>query len=196
MSLTHADLTIAEQANRFAAHHDGWEDAARAWAQASELVFLGGVILLIAVGLVTRRRRLAAAGGLAVLAAGASLAVGLVVARLVDRPRPFVAHPQIHAFLPHAADGGFPSDHATAAFAIAVVLLLCLGPWALPVLVAAVALAASRVVVGVHYPADVIAGALIGTLGAVVVYAAASSVWSRRVAVKYPTSTRMHARNT
>jgi undecaprenyl-diphosphatase len=170
MSLTHTDLVLAEHANSFAAHHDGWEDAATFYAGISEALFVVGVAVLVIAGLVLHRRRLTAAGVLAVLAAGGGLVVTGVIGHLVDRQRPFVAHPQIHAFLPHAADAGFPSDHTTAAFAIAVVLLIVLGLRTLPVLVAAIALGVSRVVVGVHYPGDVIAGALVGSAAAVVAW--------------------------
>jgi undecaprenyl-diphosphatase len=177
VSLTHTDLVLAEHANHFAAAHDGWEDAARAWAMVSEPVFLAGVLLLVAAGLLARRSALFAAGVEALAASGASLLVAALVAHLVARPRPFVAHPQIHAFLAHAPDPGFPSDHATAAFAIAVTLLLRFGARALPVLIAAVALAVSRVLIGVHYPGDVIAGALIGTLAAIAVHAIVAGRW-------------------
>src|SRR4051794_34527451 len=122
------DTRLAEQANAFAVHHDGWEDAARAYAHLSEPLFVAGVVALAVAGLLLRRDRLLAASALAVAAAGAGLAVAAVLSRLVNRPRPFVAHPQIHAFLAHAPDPGFPSDHATAAFAIAAVLLARLGP--------------------------------------------------------------------
>jgi undecaprenyl-diphosphatase len=167
MWLTHTDLLLAEHANRFAAHHDGWEDVARSYAGASEPLFVAGVVALIGFGLVARRRRLLEAGVLALTAAGAALVIGALVSHLVDRSRPFVAHHQIHAFLTHAADPGFPSDHATAAFAIASVLVLRLGWPGVPVLVAALAIACSRVLLGLHYPGDVLAGALIGTLCAV-----------------------------
>jgi undecaprenyl-diphosphatase len=177
VSLTHTDLVLAEHANHFAAAHDGWEDAARAWAMVSEPVFVAGVLLLLAAGLLARRGALFAAGVEAVAASGASLLVAALVAHLVARPRPFVAHPQIHAFLAHAPDPGFPSDHATAAFAIAVTLLLRFGARALPVLIAAVALAVSRVLIGVHYPGDVIAGALIGTLAAIAVQTIVAGRW-------------------
>lgn len=173
MTPAHADLVLAEHANAFAAHHDGWEDVARAWAGASEVVFVIGVVVLVAVGLLARRRSLVAAGVLSTLAAGVGLVATGVLARVADRPRPFVAHPQIHPFLAHAADPGFPSDHATAAFAIATVLLVRLGLRAAPVLVAAVALCVARVLVGVHYPGDVLAGAAIGVLAGVAVCVAA-----------------------
>jgi undecaprenyl-diphosphatase len=166
-----ADVRLAEHANAFAAHHDGWEDAARAYAHLSEPLFLAGVVALAVAGLVLRRDRLLIGAALAVAASGLALAFAAVLAHVIDRPRPFVAHPQIHAFLAHAADPGFPSDHATAAFAIAVVLLVRFGRRALPVLLAAVALAVSRVLVGVHYPGDVLAGAVLGTATALVLCA-------------------------
>jgi len=170
------DVSLAEHANAFAAHHDGWEDAARAYAHFSEPLFIAGVLLLAAAGLVLRRRGLVAASVLAVAAAGLGVALAGLLSRVVDRPRPFVAHPAIHAFLAHAPDPGFPSDHATAAFAIAAVLLARLGRRALPVLAAAAILAVSRVLVGVHYPADVLAGALLGTAAALGCVAAAGRV--------------------
>jgi len=176
------DVHLAETANSFAAHHDGWEDAARAYAHVSEPLFIVLVLLLAAAGLLLRRPRVLAASVLAVIAAGGGLVVAAVLARVVDRPRPFVAHPQIHAFLAHASDPGFPSDHATAAFAIAVVLVLWLGLRWLPVLIAAAALCVSRVLVGVHYPADVLAGALLGTVAAFAVCAVAARFGPRLLA--------------
>src|SRR4051812_30474535 len=127
------DVRLAESANAFAQHHDGWEDAARAYAQLSEPLFIAGVVLLALTGLVLHRRKLVAASALAVIAAGIGVSVAAVIGRAVDRPRPFVSHPEIQAFLAHAPDPGFPSDHATAAFAIAAVLLLRLGRWTSPI---------------------------------------------------------------
>jgi undecaprenyl-diphosphatase len=170
------DVRLAESANAFAQHHDGWEDAARAYAHLSEPLFIAGIVLLAVIGLLLRRPRVLSASVLAVVASGGAVAVATVLARVVDRPRPFVAYPQIHPFLAHAPDPGFPSDHATAAFAIAAVLLLRLGRRALPVLLAAAALAVSRVLVGVHYPGDVLAGALLGTAAAGLVCCIAASV--------------------
>src|SRR3954454_19188097 len=157
------DVHLAESANAFAQHHDSWEDLARAYAQLSEPLFVAGVVLLAVAGVVLRRRQLIIASALAVAAAGLAVGAAALIAGVVARPRPFVADHHIHLFLAHAPDPGFPSDHATAAFAIAAVLMARLGRRAIPVLIAAAVLAAARVLVGIHYPSDVLAGAVLGT---------------------------------
>ncbi len=160
------DTSLARGANRFAAHHDTWEDVAKIYADASQYLFAGLCLVLIVAGLLTRRTALAVAGALAGLAAAAGLVVAHVIAGAVDRQRPFAGDQRIHAFLHHAADGSFPSEHATAAFAIAGVLVLRLGWRWWPVLVAAGLLAAARVLLGLHYPLDVTAGAALGLTAA------------------------------
>jgi undecaprenyl-diphosphatase len=80
----------------------------------------------------------------------------------IGRERPNVAYaepkPLVHA--PH--DASFPSGHAAASFACATVLSFY-APRAAPVFfVLAAAIAWSRVYVGVHYPLDVLGGAVLG----------------------------------
>jgi undecaprenyl-diphosphatase len=110
-----------------------------------------------------------------VIAAGLSAALALGVAHLIgsfwDRPRPYVSHPgDAHRFVSPSADPSFPSDHATAAFAIAVSLLLRSRRIGLLALAMAVVLAVSRVAIGVHYPSDAVGGALIGTGAALLLW--------------------------
>ena len=80
---------------------------------------------------------------------------------LTSRARPFEAHPQIHPlYVVHSSS--FPAGHAATAFAGAV-LIGCVARRAAPVLLVVAALIGfSRVYVGVHYPTDVLAGAVIG----------------------------------
>lgn len=166
-SFASVDVSVTQHANHFAASHDGLEDAASLYASASEAVFIALCVGLILVGLLVRRRPLAIAGALAVLSAGLSLAVAHVISTAVDRQRPFVDHAgQITSFVHHAADPGFPSDHATAAFAIAATLVLRLGWRWWPTLLAATVLGIVRVALGVHYPSDVLAGAVLGVAAA------------------------------
>lgn len=164
------DMNLLHQLNLLFARHDAIEDPLVAYANASEILFLG---LLIAAFVLARgarkaevRRAVVAAG----LSAGLGLAVAQIISRLVDRPRPFVAHPDVHLFAHHAADPGFPSDHTTAAFAIGVALLLRSRRWGSLALFAATILALTRVAMGIHYPTDVLAGAAIGSLAAVVLH--------------------------
>ncbi|QFZ73499.1 phosphatase PAP2 family protein [Streptomyces fagopyri] len=65
---------------------------------------------------------------------------------------------------PAPGDWSFPSNHAVIAAAAAVALLLVSRRLGTVALVAACAMAAARVWVGAHYPHDVVAGVLVGTL--------------------------------
>jgi undecaprenyl-diphosphatase len=165
------DLSVLHSLNGFLFRHDGVEDPLVFYVNLAELLFLAMLILAFLFAGGHRRaetRRAAVAAG---LSAGLGLAVAQVITRIVDRPRPFVAHPAaVHLFSHHAADPGFPSDHATAAFAIGVALLLRNRLWGAIVLVFATILAVGRVAMGVHYPTDVIGGAVLGTLAALVLY--------------------------
>lgn len=85
--------------------------------------------------------------------------------KLLDELGPF----SFDAFSLRSTYASFPSGHATTAFAAAVALAYFLPRWRVPLLVLAAAIAVSRVMVGAHYPSDVIAGAFLGTLSAMFV---------------------------
>ncbi|MYR44759.1 phosphatase PAP2 family protein [Streptomyces sp. SID5910] len=106
---------------------------------------------------VDRSRRTAWLRGTA-LTAGAHLA-SMGVKRVVRRPRPAHVQPLVRTAGRHS----FPSSHATSAAAAAVVFgaLGVRAAWPL-----AAAVCVSRLVVGVHYPSDVAAGAALGALTA------------------------------
>ena len=91
----------------------------------------------------------------------------------IDRDRPPLANPDPEPLVRLPATGSFPSGHATVAFACATVLALAVPRLAPPLFALAALVAWSRVYVGVHYPLDVLAGALLGVaLGFAVVGAA------------------------
>lgn len=100
-----------------------------------------------------RRDWLTAAAGVAA-AHGASIAVK----RVVRRPRP--ADPRVQVLVGTPSRLSFPSAHATSTTAAAVLFGRLLGARLVPVLVPPMAL--SRLVLGVHYPTDVVAGAVLG----------------------------------
>ncbi len=146
------------------------EDPLRFFALNAQYVF----VALLAVLFLVRGKWRSLNGRHGVVAAGFSALLALGIAQLIAdvwaRPRPYVAHPDVHLFIARSADSSFPSDHATAAFAIAVALFLRhrKAGWVALALAAVVSIA--RVAVGTHYPADVVAGAAIGTAAAFVLW--------------------------
>jgi len=102
-------------------------------------------------------------GALTAFVTFAADAASFGVKDLVSRPRPFQAHPQITPLYP-VHSSSFPAGHAATAFAGAT-LLAYFAPRAAPALLALAALIGfSRVYDGVHYPGDVLAGAVLGTV--------------------------------
>ncbi|MFI0965064.1 phosphatase PAP2 family protein [Streptomyces sp. NPDC021080] len=95
------------------------------------------------------------------VAYGIDLGVKLLVRE--DRPCQSLRVATLEA-CPAPGDWSFPSNHAAIAAAAAVALLFVSRRLGTVAVVAAGAMAASRVWVGVHYPHDVAAGVLVGTL--------------------------------
>ncbi len=164
------DLDLLRALNDFAAAHDGIEDPVTAYVGLSAFLFAGLLATLFVVVRGNGRRQ----GPRAAVAAGASAALALgvaqIVSHLIERPRPYAGH-VIHLFVARSADASFPSDHATAAFAIAVAIWLRSRRLGWAALVLAAALAVGRVVVGAHYPSDVAAGAALGSIAALALWA-------------------------
>jgi undecaprenyl-diphosphatase len=169
--LQEVDSNILHTLNDFLYHHDAVEDPLVFYIGISEALFAAtlAIICLAANGprFASWRRTAVAAG----LSAALGLAVGSLIAQFVDRARPFVSDPgSVHLFAAHSADAGFPSDHATAAFAIAVAIVLRKRDLGIFALLAASVLSVGRVAIGVHYPSDVIAGAALGAAAALALW--------------------------
>lgn len=122
---------------------------------------------------------------LAVIGAAIALGINVLIGHLLFEPRPFAAHPSlVHKLIPYPADASFPSDHTAISFAIATVLMsVALTLWrravadglaffcAFMALLAAIAIGFARVYAGVHYPGDILGGALCGIISGLVVLA-------------------------
>jgi membrane-associated phospholipid phosphatase len=137
---------------------------------AKDGIFLLGLALL-AGWWVGRRSDSPRRVALAVWAALAALvAVALVqpISSAADEQRPFVALPHVLQLMSHANDAGFPSDHATAAGAVAAGLFFVSARLGAVSALWALIVAFSRVYVGVHFPQDVAAGLALGAVVAVI----------------------------
>lgn len=100
--------------------------------------------------------------GLAALAVTGGITVALKYA--IDRERPFITYPDIKQ-KSKAGSPSFPSGHSSSAFATATSVSLAYPKWYIiaPSYAWAGTVAYSRMHLGIHYPSDVLAGALIGS---------------------------------
>ena len=101
--------------------------------------------------------------GAAALAAGAGIATFLNLKKVTGRQRPCALEPHCWATLLPPDRFSFPSGHTITAFAVAVSLSLFYPEWAASLLFCALSVAASRILLGMHFLSDVLAGAAIGT---------------------------------
>jgi len=85
-----------------------------------------------------------------------------LVKHLFARPRPCHMLSGVHLLVSCGSGWSFPSSHAVNNFAAAVVLSAYLPKWSWGFYTFAVLIAFSRIYVGVHYPSDVLGGALLG----------------------------------
>jgi undecaprenyl-diphosphatase len=177
------DWAIFHAVNAGVATREWLEDPVTALADALVPLY---ALATVALWLLARpygnpRWKLASASAL--VAAAVALAVNQVISHLWARPRPFTDHPDLtHVLTARTTDPSFPSDHAAAAFAIAFAVLALSRRAGALFLVAATAIGLSRIALGMHYPSDVLAGALVG-FGAATLVTTLGSPWIARLVV-------------
>jgi undecaprenyl-diphosphatase len=122
--------------------------------------------LMPALALFGSQRGIAAAAHMAATGLAALLLYRLLK-RWTRRPRPYRACPGIIAHVPPLDEFSFPSGHTLQAVGFSIVALAWYPMLAPPLLVFTALVAASRVILGLHYPSDVLAAVAIGSaLGA------------------------------
>jgi membrane-associated phospholipid phosphatase len=90
--------------------------------------------------------------------------IGDLIKLLAGRPRPTTGSFENQPFTFDYAHQSFPSGHTAVAFGLAFSLALLWPRWRIPLYLFALAVAASRVILHAHYPADVLAAALVAWL--------------------------------
>lgn len=104
-------------------------------------------------------------GAIVLLALCFCLITGNVLLKnIVARPRPCWRHPEVEMLIAIPRDYSFPSGHTMSSFAAAVSVFLWKKRWGVVALVTATVISLSRLYFFVHYPTDIIAGGVIGTI--------------------------------
>jgi len=87
-----------------------------------------------------------------------------VLKNSLKRLRPCDLTPSMHSLIAAADKFSFPSGHTSAAFCLCVMTSLLFGGVSAVLFIWAAAVGLSRVIVGVHFPGDIVAGALLGSV--------------------------------
>ncbi|MBI3728673.1 MAG: phosphatase PAP2 family protein [Burkholderiales bacterium] len=139
---------------------------------ADVLIYLIPLALVLAWLWLPERRQLALR---AFLVCSIALGIGQLLALFWPHPRPFMIGLG-HTWIPHAADASFPSDHGLVFASMACSLLLT-GElaWGMLIALMGIAVAWSRIFLGVHFPLD-----MLGALGvSLLAYLFLSPLWAR-----------------
>lgn len=92
----------------------------------------------------------------------------LIIKNVVHRPRPWTVA-EFDLLIKKPGEFSFPSGHTVNAFAVAVVIFMYYKKPGIAAIIYSVLLGISRIYLCVHYPTDVLAGVVIGTIDAIIV---------------------------
>jgi len=85
-----------------------------------------------------------------------------------DRPRPFISN-SVNLLINHSSSASFPSGHAAFFFALSTLIYFYNKKTGILFLIVSFLISISRVFCGIHWPADILAGALVGILSALII---------------------------
>jgi len=168
--LTHLDRRADSSAHGYVVDHDWLLSTARALTHLGDPTVVTALAVLGAIALFLVHRRRAALYLL--VARLVAVVVAFVLKESVRRARPVLPHP-----VAHASGFSFPSGHAVGSAALYASLAVVIGarvPLSARVALAVVpplVVAATRVILGVHFPSDVVAGLFLGWAVALLVAA-------------------------
>lgn len=137
------------------------------------ITFLGSAsfcMIFVIASIISKNKGIRNLGVLASLSIITSGGITHVLKRLKSRIRPYIKIPSLYAKKIGVDEYSFPSGHTTAAFSIGMSVALCFSSLAFIALIIASLVGFSRVYLGVHYPTDVGAGVVVGSLSSVIMY--------------------------
>jgi len=173
----HIDASLFRMINQGLQHP--WLDAVAPWFSGNALFVPA---LLVTAALLLWKGGPRGRVFVAVLAATIALGDGLIINTLkhaLQRPRPFLTLEDVHLLAGRGLSFSMPSSHTSTWFAATLVCFVYYRHTLRFMLPLACLVGFSRIYVGVHYPADVLAGAILGAGYAAAVLVLLQWTWSR-----------------
>lgn len=157
-----ADIDILRQINLN--RNKDFDSFFRAVTHSAGPVAFAVPLLLLLAASIKKNQKLKRKAIVMVMSVLTAVVITTTLKYTINRPRPF----ETYSFIEKVTSGGspsFPSGHTTDAFVLAAALSLAFRRWYIigPAYLWAVAIAYSRMGLGVHYPVDVLVGILIGS---------------------------------
>ena len=129
------------------------------WIANSGVIWIGLTVVLL---IIPKTRKLGLAAAIAL--AFEALCCNIIIKPLVARTRPFDINTTVKLLIAKPRDFSFPSGHTGASFAVASALFFKKSKLYIPTGILAILIAFSRLYLYVHYPSDVISGAILGII--------------------------------
>jgi len=166
------DVKIFYWLNNFAGQCGFFDKAVVFFADYSQYFLAALFLLLLFFSCYSRKKKIVILSVAVVSATIARFGVVGIIRYLYYRPRPFLVLP-VNQLISNGSSS-FPSGHAAFFFAVATAIYLYNKKWGMVFFAGSVLMTVSRVIGGVHYPLDIVAGALIGIAIAYIVFRLAS----------------------
>jgi membrane-associated phospholipid phosphatase len=135
-------------------------------------VYIGAPLGFLVTGIIQKDRKAEDTGVLLAVSAVLNLGVTYGMKNAVNRKRPYKALDNVHTVGSTERSASFPSGHTSSAFTVATMVSLQYPKWY--VIVPSFAWAGlagySRMAIGMHYPSDVLMGAVVGAGSAYLIY--------------------------
>lgn len=157
------DLTLFRLLNAFAGHGALWDGVIVFFASYLQYV----LIALLVVFAFWPARRFQTAYTAAIAAVIARYGVKSLLVTFIHRARPFVTLDSVRNLIPADISENlqsFPSGHAVFFFALAMAVYRYNKRWGTLFFIGATLMGIARVIAGIHWPGDIVGGALIGRL--------------------------------
>lgn len=162
-----ADLFLFKLVNQFAGKWFWLDNLAVFFARYFEFFLIGLLVLFLAVNFKKYWKMVAQSFVAAILS---RLVITEFIRWLWWRPRPFTLQHDVRFLLEATSAASFPSGHAAFYFALATVVYFYNKKAGILFFISAFLISLARVFSGIHWPTDILAGAIVGVFSAWLVF--------------------------